>query len=416
MPTAVSRDSSGKCSRLGQVNNTSPAELIKAIRHRLTSAISDAKAYDVPSVCTRLGLEEGTEEEAFSGKYKYVSKRLAALPVERIVEIARQYLAEQDHFCLSEALQLFDENQQPPITELTRKRLMNLLEGRPLCTEMDAIEFLQKLWPIATMPCVTDRSGTYRSLEEAVFQHTVRNDDWSNADLLKAAGFPGMSRRQVGRFLVALVDPLAQSPERQAELVGGINDVIRHDGYELVESGRISGSPQYRIGDATNGSPADQTISATLQAFNPNDVHQRWVDAINRRASDPRGAITLARTLLEDVCKWILTDAGEDFKDADDLPVLYRKLAKLLKLAPDDHTEKIFRQLLGSCQQIVELLGSLRNKLGDAHSSGPKRAKPLSRHAELAVNLSGTMATFLVSTWRARQTESANAGTSGASG
>ncbi|WP_280940069.1 abortive infection family protein [Mesorhizobium sp. LNHC209A00] len=100
-----------------------------------------------------------------------------------------------------------------------------------------------------------------------------------------------------------------------------------------------------------------------------------------------------------------MDEAGETYEDKDDLPVLYRKLAKTLKLAPDDYTEQTFRQLLGSCQQIVELLGSLRSKLGDAHSPGPKRSRPLPRHAELAVNLSGTMATFLVSTWQARQAE-----------
>ncbi|WP_425964212.1 abortive infection family protein [Rhizobium nepotum] len=88
--------------------------------------------------------------------------------------------------------------------------------------------------------------------------------------------------------------------------------------------------------------------------------------------------------------------------------MLYKKLAKVLRLAPDDHTEQTFKQLLGSCQQIVELLGSLRNKLGDAHSSGPLKAKPKPRHAELAVNLSGTMATFLVDTWKARQSEVKN--------
>lgn len=87
------------------------------------------------------------------------------------------------------------------------------------------------------------------------------------------------------------------------------------------------------------------------------------------------------------------------------MPVLYRKLAKVLKLAPDDHTEPIFKQILGSCQSVVESLGALRNKLGDAHGPGPKRARPQARHAELAVNLSGAMATFLVATWEARQTE-----------
>ena len=74
-----------------------------------------------------------------------------------------------------------------------------------------------------------------------------------------------------------------------------------------------------------------------------------------------------------------------------------------LKLAPDDYTEQVFKQILGSCQSVVESLGALRNKLGDAHSSGPKRARPHARHAELAVNLAGAMATFLVSTWDARQ-------------
>jgi hypothetical protein len=140
-------------------------------------------------------------------------------------------------------------------------------------------------------------------------------------------------------------------------------------------------------------------------AFNPGDIHQRWQEALSRRLSDPRAAITSARTLLEDTCKWILDEAGVEFKDEDDLPILYRHLAKLLKLAPDGHTEQIFKQILGSCQSIVESLGAIRNKLSDAHSQGPKRAKPHPRHAELAVNLAGTMATFLIATWEARQAE-----------
>jgi hypothetical protein len=77
-----------------------------------------------------------------------------------------------------------------------------------------------------------------------------------------------------------------------------------------------------------------------------------------------------------------------------------------LKLAPDDHSEQVFKQILGSCQQVVEQLGALRNKLGDAHG-GRRKAKPASRHAELAVNLAGSMATFLVSTWEARKANEA---------
>ena len=87
------------------------------------------------------------------------------------------------------------------------------------------------------------------------------------------------------------------------------------------------------------------------------------------------------------------------------MPALYRKLAKVLKLAPDDHTEQVFKQISEAVSLLSSPLGALRNKLSDAHSPGPKRARPQARHAELAVNLAGAMATFLVATWEARQAE-----------
>lgn len=149
-------------------------------------------------------------------------------------------------------------------------------------------------------------------------------------------------------------------------------------------------------------SPADEAISTALGRFDKDVVHRRWTSALERRNTDPEGAITLARTLLEDVLKWLLTKQQIPYDEKADLPTLYRAVAKSLKLAPDAHTEEVFRRILGSCQSIVETLGTLRNKLSDAHSSGPLRVKPKPRHAELAVNLAGTMATFLIATWEAR--------------
>ena len=211
------------------------------------------------------------------------------------------------------------------------------------------------------------------------------------------------SRAQLFKLLAAVTAPDARSAPEQVELAEMIDALLRHDGYTLAPSGRISGSPFYAVRPAPTRSPADESISAALAAFDPTQVHARWTMAMERRASEPAGAITLARTLLEDVCKWILDQAGETWQEADDLPALYRKLAKVLKLAPDDHTEQVFKQILGSCQSGS--LGALRNKLSDAHSPGPKRARPQARHAELAVNLAGAMATFLVATWEARQSE-----------
>ena len=79
-----------------------------------------------------------------------------------------------------------------------------------------------------------------------------------------------------------------------------------------------------------------------------------------------------------------------------ELPDLYRKISTELNLSPDQHTEGIFKQILGGCSGIVNGLGGLRNKLGDAHGKGSKSVRPLSRHAQLAVNVAGSMALLLI--------------------
>lgn len=148
--------------------------------------------------------------------------------------------------------------------------------------------------------------------------------------------------------------------------------------------------------------PSDGGASEILATFDKEHVHAVWDKALDRRAHDPEGAITLARTLLETVCKHILDDAGETYGRGASLPSLYSQTARTLTLAPSQHTEQVFRQILGGCQAVVEGLGAVRNRLSDAHGKGRQPIKPSPRHAELAVNLAGAMATFLVTTHEKR--------------
>ena len=149
--------------------------------------------------------------------------------------------------------------------------------------------------------------------------------------------------------------------------------------------------------------PSDATASAILSRIDAGHVSDAWQKALDRRAVDPEGAITVARSLLETVCKFILDEEHVTYSDTMDLPGLYQLTANKLRLAPSQHTEQIFKRVLGSCQSVVEGLGSLRNKLSDSHGKSKQAVKPAARHAELAVNLAGTMATFLVATWEARK-------------
>lgn len=150
-------------------------------------------------------------------------------------------------------------------------------------------------------------------------------------------------------------------------------------------------------------SPGDDVNSLTLMRYKEEHIVDTWQKALDRRSFDPEGAITAARTLLESVCKHILDEKAVTYDDKTDLPKLYSMVANELDLGPNQHTEKVFKQILGSCQSVVEGLGSLRNKLSDAHGKGKAGIKPALHHAEMAVNLAGTMATFLIATWEARK-------------
>lgn len=149
-----------------------------------------------------------------------------------------------------------------------------------------------------------------------------------------------------------------------------------------------------RIGiDATADSVAD-----ILTNCNSDSVHDAWRKCIERRNSDPEGAITSARTMVEATCKIILDQIGEN-PESTDLPKLYKQVAKSLRLSPDQHNEQVFKQILTGCTSAVEGLGSMRNSLSDAHGQGMRKVKPTRRHAELAVNLAGTVCAFLMATY-----------------
>jgi len=156
--------------------------------------------------------------------------------------------------------------------------------------------------------------------------------------------------------------------------------------------------------EAGEASPAADDIEAGLQAFSSDEVSRSWRSMTRRVGDDPEGAITASRNLLETVLKHILDDLGIVYDhDRIELPELYRCVQKELDLAPEQHQEPIFKQILGGCSGVVNGLGAVRNRLGDAHGKGSRRARPAPRHARLAVNLGGAMALFLTETHFAKR-------------
>jgi hypothetical protein len=162
--------------------------------------------------------------------------------------------------------------------------------------------------------------------------------------------------------------------------------------------------PAFDFLERQEGFPADRPVHEALERFDAEHVTAAWTKALDRRGSDPEGAITMARTLLESVCKHILDESGASEHESNpDLNKLYKQTATVLNLTKAQHEEVVFKQILGGCTAVVEGLGALRNRLSDAHGKAKGGAKAAPRHAELAVNLAGSMALFLLATWESRR-------------
>jgi len=160
-----------------------------------------------------------------------------------------------------------------------------------------------------------------------------------------------------------------------------------------------------------SNNPLDNVVSISMSGNADAYIKEQWNKALERRATDPEGAITTARALVESTCKYILDSINIHYQDDIELPKLYNLTASQLNLAPQNHQEEIFKQILGGCQSVINGLGSLRNKIGDAHGKGVHYVKPHERHAKLAVNLAGTLSSFLIETFNQKQNRKAQGAT-----
>jgi len=176
-------------------------------------------------------------------------------------------------------------------------------------------------------------------------------------------------------------------------------DLCRYDGYAkygLPSEEQVSKLRAMILADSTPG--ADAAAAHLPQLPDWEAVRSAWDDALSKIDVDPDGAIRAARTMLESVCKHILDERGLSYEPAWDLSRLSKATATGLGIAPDQHSEPIFRQILSGVGTVVDGLAGLRNALSDAHGRGKRAARPAPRHAKLAVNAAFAVAGFLIDT------------------
>jgi hypothetical protein len=157
---------------------------------------------------------------------------------------------------------------------------------------------------------------------------------------------------------------------------------------------RLKAIPSIAFTEAWSG----RVLESALDQAESDVVRECWQKAVERLGTDPAGAITSGRSLLEAACKYVLEEHGEAADTSLELPRLYKSAAKLIRLDSDSAVDAALRRMLQGCAAAVDGLGELRNKMGDAHGPGSRSARPARRHAEFAVMVAGAIAGLLLAT------------------
>jgi hypothetical protein len=289
------------------------------------------------------------------------------------------------------------------ITEVTRRGIIDSISvGKASWSgRFDEAGFLSRLFDLKNLP---SRDYRYTTAGEDIWKHRIMNSDWADDWVFyddRFDIFRGPDERFL-RFLCEMVHPVVRPEAAVAEqLVQLFNKHLRNDGWEIVETTRISNKPVYAARPLIAGAgllvKAAKEVAFTLDAAYVSQQITRMELAVN---ADPELAIGTAKEFLETVCKTILAERGISYDKDEKLPKLVKLTIKELNLVPDalpkaGQAAENVRVLLMNLAAIGHHLAELRNPYGTGHGKEATHSGLEPQHARLSVGAASTLGVFL---------------------
>ncbi|CAB3769712.1 hypothetical protein GQ57_27165 [Burkholderia sp. MSh2] len=290
--------------------NTQGRQLpLETLRNAIADGLWTLSANDVPSTCTRLGLAEGTIEEAFRSKRQYVRSRIVSMSESELLALARAIIREYDIPALSDFVSELTTHAEFRITDLTRRTILEALDSVDELfgnsAVMDGLGTLAPNWQKASTYSLSFEA----TLASDVEQHYLRNRDLSNSQLLELCGALTCSQARFFSLLELVTSPLSRKGIEQEKLAQALNEPLAADGFELKVTGQMSRHPIYSVRRLLGGvkGAAKNLIFASVNV-KPDLV---FVDAINNDVAivNDSDALIYDRFLQETGLTWVELNA-----------------------------------------------------------------------------------------------------------
>lgn len=231
---------------------------LDTLREQIALAVAMAKAYDVPAACLRLGIqasvEEGDAQEAFGSKRMYVRRRILAWSEADLLGLAARVLREYPSNDLADTVSEMTLHAEHRVSTLVRRDVLRALNPlAPLFGELPLVESLSDVFGAAVIQ--DDPGGMLgrTSLQGRIVQHCVRNEDWSNEELLTQCGALTCSQTRFFALLAKLLHPITRRDAEQSALATAIGAALRRDGFTIRQTSVESGYAIYGVVKAQAG-------------------------------------------------------------------------------------------------------------------------------------------------------------------
>lgn len=185
------------------------------------------------------------------------------------------------------------------------------------------------------------------------------------------------------------------------QIIGSVYQNVKEDGYQFIcerdDSDNLIITDIIKFTENSVDSPSVDEIEEIIISEHLDKVKQKLND------EDYSGAISSARTFIEETLKKIINDPKIADECKGDVGKLYKKAKEKIDLDPSD--EKITdeeKQILSGLISLTNGIGGLSNKMGDRHANDYDTQR---RHARLAMNTAITFSDFIMATYMDRQGE-----------
>lgn len=219
-------------------------ELINAI----TSILIDEKAYDLPNVCSKYGLDYGDESEAFNSKRVYVQRRLKGKDQIFLLDLAKRVIDDYGSNAneLLKIINRLNPNGLFNISELTRRNIIKWLYSQGnIEGKLELMDFLSRIWDLENMPSTDPR---FNDALGDIWQHMINNSDWDEKYLYEDyLELITATDEILIRFLELVVHPLVRDQLELKEYIETLNSHLIKDGFEFVPTDNLSGYTVFTI-------------------------------------------------------------------------------------------------------------------------------------------------------------------------